>query len=101
MASTPHPDVAPASASNLKKARASAVQLISDLPVARQEALATFNELIENNYQYKSLGRSREVLESMTCDCLYEHGQFGSFTMFLTSFELGSPTLMSINRCRY
>jgi histone-lysine N-methyltransferase SETD2 len=51
-----------------------AVQLIGGLPIARQEALVSFNEISENNYQYKTLGRSRELLESMTCDCTYEHG---------------------------
>ena len=57
-----------------RKAAPPAVQLISDLPVARDSALGTFNEIFENNYQFKSLGRSREILESMTCDCTYEHG---------------------------
>lgn len=51
-------------------------QLISDLPRAEQEARTTFVELPENHYQYNTLGRSREALESMTCDCVYEHGQF-------------------------
>jgi [histone H3]-lysine36 N-trimethyltransferase len=58
-----------------KRSHSSAPQLISDLLVARTDALASFNEISENNYQNKSLGRSREVLESMTCDCSYEHGQ--------------------------
>ncbi|KXN83993.1 Histone-lysine N-methyltransferase, H3 lysine-36 specific [Leucoagaricus sp. SymC.cos] len=57
-----------------KKPAASAPQLIGDLPVARQEALKSFDEIPDNNYQYKTLGRSRELLESMTCDCTYEHG---------------------------
>ena len=57
-----------------RKAANAAIQLISDLPVARESALATFKEISDNNYQFKSLGRSREVLESMTCDCTYEHG---------------------------
>jgi histone-lysine N-methyltransferase SETD2 len=61
------------------------VQLISDLSIAREAAVSSFTEIYDNNYQYKSLGRSREVLESMTCDCTYEHGsssfplRFGSF----------------------
>ncbi|KAG6902637.1 hypothetical protein C0995_013762 [Termitomyces sp. Mi166 len=50
------------------------VQLIGDLPIAREAALATFNEIEANNYQYKSLGRSREALESMTCDCIFDPG---------------------------
>ena len=77
MASTPPLDL-PSIANNLRKIRGSPVQLIGDLPIARQDALASFNEIIENNYQYKTLGRSREALESMTCDCVYEYGQFFS-----------------------
>jgi len=57
-----------------KKLTAISSQFIGDLPVARQEALASFTEIHDNNYQYKTLGRSRELLESMTCDCTYEHG---------------------------
>lgn len=75
MASTPPPTPSAAPAVNSKSAKGSSVQLIGDLPIARDEALATFNEILENNYQYKTLGRSREAFESMTCDCTYEHGQ--------------------------
>lgn len=57
-----------------RKAAPAAIQIISNLPVARDSALGTFNEIFGNNYQFKSLGRSREILESMTCDCTYEHG---------------------------
>jgi len=57
-----------------KKLTAIPSQFIGDLPVARQKALASFTEIHDNNYQYKTLGRSRELLESMTCDCTYEHG---------------------------
>ncbi|KAF9239430.1 hypothetical protein BU15DRAFT_61942 [Melanogaster broomeanus] len=49
-------------------------QLIGDLPRAEEAARATFIELPDNHYQYNTLGRSREALESMTCDCAYEHG---------------------------
>ncbi|KAH9476999.1 Histone-lysine N-methyltransferase, H3 lysine-36 specific [Psilocybe cubensis] len=56
-----------------KKAPAAPIQLIGDLPIAREEAVRTFNEIFDNNYQYKTLGRSREALESMICDCTYEH----------------------------
>ena len=62
------------SSKNPRKAASAAIQFISDLPVARESALETFNEIFENNYQFKSLGLSREILESMTCDCTYEHG---------------------------
>ncbi|KAF8804407.1 hypothetical protein BYT27DRAFT_7107098 [Phlegmacium glaucopus] len=57
-----------------RKAASAPIQFISDLPVARESALGTFNEIFDNNYQFKSLGRSREILESMSCDCVYEHG---------------------------
>ncbi|KAF8064009.1 histone methyltransferase [Lyophyllum atratum] len=70
MSSTPPPAPLPTAAS--KKGQAAAVQLIGDLPIARAAAMATFNEIPENNYQFKSLGRSREALESMTCDCTFD-----------------------------
>ncbi|KIK92193.1 hypothetical protein PAXRUDRAFT_830188 [Paxillus rubicundulus Ve08.2h10] len=49
-------------------------QLVGDLPRAEEAARATFIELSGNHYQYGTLGRSREALESMTCDCVYDHG---------------------------
>jgi hypothetical protein len=55
-------------------------QLIGDLPRAEAEALRTFSQIPDNHYQYGTLGRSREALESMTCDCQYEHGQFQSLS---------------------
>lgn len=66
----------PAAPKTSRKAASPVVQLIGDLPIAREEAVRTFNEIYDNNYQYKTLGRSREVLESMTCDCTYEHGSY-------------------------
>ncbi|KAG7087687.1 hypothetical protein E1B28_013634 [Marasmius oreades] len=69
--STPPPSTA---ASTSKKASPSAPQLIGDLPIARDEALGTFVEMSNNWYQYKSLGRSRELMESMTCECQFSHG---------------------------
>jgi hypothetical protein len=57
-----------------RKAVSAPPQLIGDLPVAREEALASFTEIRDNNYQNKSLGRSRELLESMTCECTYDPG---------------------------
>lgn len=65
-----------------RKAGSAPVQLIGHLPAARQEALAGFNEIQDNNYQNKSLGRSREFLESTTCDCTFEPGS-SSFLMKL------------------
>jgi len=55
----------PAQRKSLKKGR----QLIGGLSVAREEAMRTFIEIQENQYQYSTLGRSREALESMTCEC--------------------------------
>jgi len=49
-------------------------QLIGHLPLAEGDARRTFEEIPDNHYQYGTLGRSREALESMTCDCQYEHG---------------------------
>ncbi|KZT68078.1 hypothetical protein DAEQUDRAFT_766652 [Daedalea quercina L-15889] len=49
-------------------------QLIGHLPSAEEEALRNFVQLESNHYQYGTLGRSREALESMTCECQYEHG---------------------------
>lgn len=56
-------------------------QLIGDLPRAEAEALRTFVEISSNQYQYGTLGRSREALESMTCECQYEHGQYILFLL--------------------
>jgi histone-lysine N-methyltransferase SETD2 len=57
-----------------RKAVSAPPQLIGGLPVARGEAFASFTEIQDNNYQNKTLGRSRELLESMTCECAYEPG---------------------------
>lgn len=64
----------PAQRKPLKKGR----QLIDNLPIAREEAMRTFIEIRENQYQYSTLGRSREALESMTCEC--PPNGFGEFT---------------------
>ncbi|KAF8487420.1 hypothetical protein DFH94DRAFT_641821 [Russula ochroleuca] len=40
--------------------------------------MKTFIEIQENQYQYSTLGRSREALESMTCEC--PPSGFGEFT---------------------
>ncbi|EJD05050.1 uncharacterized protein FOMMEDRAFT_105290 [Fomitiporia mediterranea MF3/22] len=50
-------------------------QLVGDLPRAEESAMRTFEELEENYYQYSTLGRSREALESMTCDCQFVPGR--------------------------
>jgi [histone H3]-lysine36 N-trimethyltransferase len=70
---------APASPPTASKPVSTGPQLIGDLPRAEAEALRTFVEISENHYQYGTLGRSREALESMICDCQYEHGQSDSF----------------------
>ena len=70
------------------------VQLIGHLPRAEEEAMATFIEIPDNHYQYSTLGKSREALESMTCDCQYEHGQsmFPPVSSRLYSVPLSCPT---------
>ncbi|KAF9649738.1 hypothetical protein BDM02DRAFT_3186087 [Thelephora ganbajun] len=66
----------PASTKRTKnpKPPATGPQLIGHLPKAEEAAKATFVEIPENLYQYGTLGKSREALESMMCDCQYEHG---------------------------
>lgn len=64
----------PANSKPKGKAAKKEPQLIGDLPRAEEAAMQTFTQILENNYQYGTLGRSREALESMTCDCQYEHG---------------------------
>ncbi|VDB94051.1 unnamed protein product [Peniophora sp. CBMAI 1063] len=49
-------------------------QLIGHLPRAENDALSTFEQIRDNWYQYNTLGRSREALEGMNCDCIYEPG---------------------------
>ncbi|PFH46282.1 hypothetical protein AMATHDRAFT_8013 [Amanita thiersii Skay4041] len=71
---TPPPLQSSNSSCNLRKLSSNVPQLIGDLPVARHEARSTFNEISDNIYQYKTLGRYKELLESMNCDCVYEHG---------------------------
>ncbi|KAF7324844.1 Histone methyltransferase [Mycena kentingensis (nom. inval.)] len=82
----------PSGASNAhgskKKKKAAPVQLIGDLPIARDAALATFTELGANNYQNKSLGRSREALEGMSCECA-----------FTSTFKLGGPSCGPHDNC--
>ncbi|KIJ61209.1 hypothetical protein HYDPIDRAFT_177115 [Hydnomerulius pinastri MD-312] len=63
----------PAPSADVKPKR-TGPQLIGDLPRAEEAARATFVELPNNHYQYGTLGRSREAGESMTCDCVYDHG---------------------------
>ncbi|KAH9943768.1 hypothetical protein B0H21DRAFT_865088 [Amylocystis lapponica] len=71
----PRPSATPPVSSRAKvKSEPVGPQLIGHLPVAREEASRTFVEIADNHYQYGTLGRSREALESMTCDCQYEHG---------------------------
>ncbi|KAI0920529.1 hypothetical protein AcW1_010262 [Taiwanofungus camphoratus] len=64
----------PVSSRSRSKSEPSEPQLIGHLPRADEAARRTFVEILENHYQYGTLGRSREALESMTCDCQYEHG---------------------------
>jgi hypothetical protein len=72
--STPSMETTPAPAPPKRKGP----QLIEDLPIARPEAMATFVELPGNHYQYSTLGRSREAMEGMVCDCTYSHGGYST-----------------------
>lgn len=56
-------------------------QLIAHLQIATEEAMRTFIEIRENQYQYSTLGRSREALESMECEC--PPNGFGESTTFI------------------
>ena len=58
-------------------------QLIGHLPRAEEAALKVFERLDANHYQYSTLGRSREVMESMTCDCQYVPGPFFEHLLML------------------
>ncbi|KAJ7353320.1 histone methyltransferase [Mycena albidolilacea] len=71
---TPPPLSTRASSTAAKKKSKPPLQLIGDLPIARTDALATFNEIQDNNYQNKSIGRSREAMEGMSCECIYRRG---------------------------
>lgn len=72
----------PAGSKSKSKPAKKEPQLIGHLPRAEDNAHKTFVEIPENHYQYQSLGRSREAGESMTCDCQYEHGQFGAVMLY-------------------
>jgi hypothetical protein len=61
-------------------------QLISHLCRAEKEAMTVFTEIQSNHYQYGTLGRSREALESMTCDCQYDPGQSSLLLPMYASF---------------
>jgi histone-lysine N-methyltransferase SETD2 len=66
--------------------KTAATQFIGHLPVARDEALKTFIEIPDNWYQYKTLGRVKELEESMICDCTFDAGELrDKAAKFLTS----------------
>lgn len=50
-------------------------QTIEHLPIAREAALSTFEEMKDNWYQNHKVGRSRGYeKEAMVCECHYRHG---------------------------
>ncbi|KAH8831290.1 histone-lysine N-methyltransferase [Flagelloscypha sp. PMI_526] len=61
-------------AKSSRKTSKHTVQLIGDLPVAREDALKSFTQLERNVYQNKSIGKNQEMMESMTCECIFRHG---------------------------
>ncbi|KAJ3981617.1 hypothetical protein F5890DRAFT_1534512 [Lentinula detonsa] len=69
---TSSPPSAPPTNSRKQSAAGAAIQFIGHLPIAREDALKTFTKILDNCYQYKSLGRVRELEESMTCDCTFD-----------------------------
>ncbi|KAF9078295.1 hypothetical protein BDP27DRAFT_1565 [Rhodocollybia butyracea] len=69
--SSPVPTPSPEPTPNSSK-KTAATQFIGHLPVAREEALKTFIEIPDNWYQYKTLGRVKELEESMICDCTFD-----------------------------
>ena len=57
-----------------KKPPKAPVQLISHYPRAEEAALATFETLETNLYQYKYLGKSKVQEDAMACECSYKPG---------------------------
>lgn len=51
--------------------------LIPDLPLAWDDALASFDSLERCVYERKDLGLSREQDDMMVCDCTYDAGESG------------------------
>jgi hypothetical protein len=58
--------------------------------------MRTFLEIQENHYQYSTLGRSREALESMTCEC--PPSGSGESRHIFTSLGLGYGVLSPAQR---
>lgn len=71
-------------------------QLIGHLPRAEKEAMKTFTEIPDNFYQYQTLGRSREALESMTCDCSFTPG---AHPFHFTNILLLRPYVAYVEEC--
>ncbi|KAJ7756278.1 histone methyltransferase [Mycena metata] len=71
---TPPPELERAPSKGTRKKAQVVRQLIGDLPIARADALETFNEIPLNNYQNKSIGLSQETAESGACECRYRKG---------------------------
>ncbi|KAJ6578858.1 histone methyltransferase [Mycena vulgaris] len=70
------PPITPSTPSlTTKKKTSPSAQLIGDLPIARDDALDTFDEIADNNYQNKGIGRSREATEDMRCECTFAGGE--------------------------
>ena len=70
----PTPTPTPTESKSATPAPKAGPQLIGHLPRAENDALSTFEQIRDNWYQYNTLGRSREALEGMNCDCIYEPG---------------------------
>ena len=73
---SPGPSRPPMHGRNASKKKAAAMEhkpmMVDDLPVAWDEAHATFTALDKCVYETKGLGLSREQDDMMVCDCVYE-----------------------------
>lgn len=54
--------------------------LIGDLPVAKDEALSTFEVLPDSTYQFASLGKAHGLDEGAACDCHFVPGMSTSLS---------------------
>lgn len=54
--------------------------------------MKAFTEIVDNIYQYKTLGLSRQADEGYTCDCTYEPGKkptsFVRYSCYKPSLDL-------------
>lgn len=71
---------------------------IKDLPNAEREALSTFAELKENEFQTKGLGRSNQQEEMMVCDCVFDESKLDGLAS--SSSRLIGEIILMLHRRR-